>query len=86
MAAERLTMRQIREALRLKWELGYSDRQAASACGVSRPTIKAYVARATAAGLRWPLPEDLDDPALEQRLFPPSPVMAPGTRPLRISP
>ena len=82
MAAERLTMRQIREALRLKWELGYSDRQAASACGVSRPTIKAYVARATAAGLRWPLPEDLDDPALEQRLFPPSPVMAPGTRPL----
>ena len=82
MAAERLTMRQIREALRLKWELGYSDRQAASACGVSRPTIKAYVARATAAGLRWPLPEDLDDSALEQRLFPPSPVMAPGTRPL----
>ena len=82
MAAERLTMRQIREVLRLKWGLGYSDRQAARACGVSRPAIKGYVARATAAGLRWPLPEDLDDPALELRLFPLPPVTAPSTRPL----
>ena len=29
MAAERLTIRQIREVLRLKWELGYPDRQTA---------------------------------------------------------
>ena len=82
MAAERLTMRQIREALRLKWELDYCDRQTAAACGVSRPAIKAYVSRATAAGLSWPLPDDLDDLALERRLFPPSPTAAPGARPL----
>lgn len=82
MAAERLTMRQIREVLRLKWELGYSDRQAARACGVSRPVIKAYLARAVAAGLQWPLPEELDDPALERRLFPPPPAGAPRARPL----
>lgn len=75
-------MRQIREVLRLKWELGYSDRQVARACGVSRPTIKTYVERAEAAGLQWPLPEALDDPALEQRLFPPPPAVAPRARPL----
>jgi transposase len=82
MAAERLTMRQIREVLRLKWELGYSDRRASSASGVSRPAIQSYVARATAAGLRWPLPPELDDPALEQLLFPLPSVTGPSTRPL----
>jgi transposase len=75
-------MRQIREVLRLKWELGYSDRQAALACGVSRPAIKTYLARATAAGLSWPLPDDLDDPALEQRLFPAPAVTPARARPL----
>jgi len=83
MTAERLTMRQIREVLRLKWVLGYSDRQAAHACGVSRPAIKAYLARAAAAGLQWPLPEALDDAALEQVLFPPSAAATgPRQRPL----
>ncbi len=66
MAAERLTIRQIREVLRLKWELGYPDRQTArppdrqtaSACGVSRPAITNYLKRAMSAGLHWPLPDD----------------------------
>jgi len=65
-------MRQIREVLRLKWALGYTDRQTAQACGVSRPAIKSYLRRALAADLQWPLPEGLDDPALEQLLFPPT--------------
>jgi transposase len=82
MAAERLTMRQIREVLRLKWGLGYSDRQTAAACGVSRPAIRNYLQRATAAGLHWPLPDELDDPALEQRLFPPPEAVPPRARPL----
>ena len=81
MTAERLTMRQVREVLRLKWERGYSDRKAAFACGVSRPTVKLTVERAIAAGLGWPLPVELDDAALERRLFPPAP--RPGqSRPL----
>lgn len=81
MTAERLTMRQVREVLRLKWERGYSDRKAAFACGVSRPAVKLTVARAIAAGLGWPLPVELDDAALERRLFPPAP--RPGqSRPL----
>lgn len=75
-------MRQIREVLRLKWGLGYSDRQTAIACGVSRPAIRSYLQRATAAGLQWPLPEELDDPALEQRLFRVSVTLPARTRPL----
>ena len=32
-------------------------------------TVTAYLQRAAAAGLSWPLPDDLDDAALEARLF-----------------
>ncbi len=74
-------MRQVREVLRLKWECGYSDRKTAFACGVSRPTVKLYAERASAAGLAWPLPASLDDAALERRLFPPAPRPGPS-RPL----
>lgn len=65
-----LTMRQIRELLRLKYGDGkLSDRAIAVQLGVARSTIQDYVARVDAAGLRWPLAEDLSDAVLEQRLF-----------------
>jgi len=32
-----------------------------------------YLRRAEVAGLSWPLPEGLDEEALERRLFPPQP-------------
>jgi len=70
MAAARLSMRQVREVLRLKWECGFSDRQTARSCGLSRPAVAEYVKRASAAGLFWPLPAQLDDAALEARLYP----------------
>ena len=34
-----------------------------------------YLRRAEAAGLRWPLPVELDDGALERLLFPPPPAL-----------
>jgi transposase len=64
-------MRQVYEVLRLKWAQGLSDRQVARSLGLSRPTVAHYVQRAQAAGLSWPLPDELDESALEQRLFPP---------------
>ncbi len=67
-------MRQVHEVLRLKWASGLSDRQIAQRLGLSRPTVAAYVQRAQAAGLSWPLPEGLDEAALERLLFPPSPA------------
>ena len=40
--------------------------------GVGKSTVDATISRATAAGLSWPLPSDLDDEALERRLYPPA--------------
>ncbi len=72
MANTRLSMRKIREILRVFWGSGLSARQAAASCGVGRTTVKEYLDRAEQAGLTWPLPDDLDDAALEMRLFPSS--------------
>lgn len=65
-------MRRIREILRLCWDLKLSHEDVGAAVGVSGSTVHRYVARATAAGLSWPLPQELDDADLERRLFPPA--------------
>ena len=67
MAATRLLMRRLRELLRLKYDVGLNHRAIAQACTVGLGTVTAYLHRATAAGLTWPLPDDLDDAALEAR-------------------
>lgn len=77
MPAERLSMRKIKEVLRLKFELKLADRQIARSCAINHNTVGDYLRRAKAAGLdRWPLP-DLDDTALETRLFPPRATLSP---------
>ena len=61
-------MRQITEVLRLNaQELSY--RQIAQSVGISASTVQSYLERAQRAGLSWPLPNDVDDAALEARLF-----------------
>jgi DNA-directed RNA polymerase specialized sigma24 family protein len=45
-------MRRIREVLRLRDEFGASQREIAQACRMPRTTVRAYLARADAAGLR----------------------------------
>ena len=65
MPAERLSMRQIREVLRLCWESRLPQRAAARSLGLGQGTVSSYLSRARAAGLTWPLPEDLDDARLE---------------------
>jgi transposase len=69
MPAQRLSIRQVREVLRLKWACGLSDRKIAQSLRVSRPTVAEYIRRAQAAGLSWPLPDALDETTLERRLF-----------------
>src|SRR6185369_14987408 len=82
-AKKRLTMRQLRTLLRLKHGgAGLSDRTSACQIGVARSTIQEYLARVEAAGLSWPLPDDLTDEALDRLLFPRS-GCRPGFRPLR---
>jgi transposase len=64
-------MRQVREVLRLKYACGQSERQIAGAVGISRYTVAEYLRRATVIGLTWPVPPELDDAALERKLFTP---------------
>lgn len=73
MPALRLSMRKIKEVLRLKLDRKLSNRQIAAACGIARPTVSEYLRRAADAGLNWPIPEELDDTSLERLLFPPPP-------------
>lgn len=79
MPGDRLSMRKIREILRLKHENGHSHREIAASCKVSPSTVGEYLSRVRAAGLRWPLPPELDEEALERLLFPP-PTLHVGPR------
>ena len=56
MAYRRLSMRRIREILRLKFEAGLSQRAIARAIGVSNSTVSEAFSRLGEAGLSWPLP------------------------------
>ena len=70
MPQERLSMRKIQEVLRLKWHSGLSNRAIARSCSISPTTVSEYIRRAQEAGLRWPLPESMDEDQLYQMLFP----------------
>lgn len=71
MANNRLSMRKITEALRLHFEHNRTNREIAQAIGTSPTTVGQYLRRAREAGIAYPLPEGLDDTAIESRLFPP---------------
>jgi transposase len=68
MAQARLPVRKIREVLRLK-AAGLSDRQIALSIGSARSTVQECVRRATDAGLEWSSVQELDEPALQARLY-----------------
>ena len=68
MPAERVSMRRVREILRLKHG-GASDRQIARSLRLARSTVGLTLQRAAAAGLRWPLPATLTDRVLEATLY-----------------
>lgn len=61
MGAERLSMRKIREVLRLRLGHGVGLLEIARSCGIGETTAGDYVRRFRAAGLSWPLPPELDD-------------------------
>jgi transposase len=71
MPSQRLPMRQVREVLRLKHVCGHSGHQIAAMVGISRYTVAEYLRRAGVVGITWPVPAELDDAALERRLFTP---------------
>jgi transposase len=76
MSATRLTMRKIREVLRLAFDCHLTKRQIARSCAIARSTVSEYLMRFTASGLSWPLSAETDDQKLEALLFPPIPVVS----------
>src|SRR5829696_6048343 len=72
MPAERVSMRKIRDVLRLTHAMGMSRRLVGEATGIGKTTVGEYVRRAAVAGLSWPFLDEIDDAALERRLFPPT--------------
>ena len=71
MAKARLSMRKIKEVLRLKFNCALSGHQIAHSCQISRSTVADYLDRFEKAGLGWPLPQDLSEEDLDKKLFPP---------------
>jgi transposase len=75
MAAERLSMRKIKEVLRLA-ALGHSRRAIGRSAGISHSTVGLYLEAAEAAGLTAEVIEGLPEAELEVRLFPPAETAA----------
>jgi len=78
----RLAMRKVRDILRLAWGQGLSRRQVGASLGIPFTTVADHLRRATEAGLSWPLPEGLDDAALEAALFHREPAPPAPARPV----
>jgi len=74
-------MRKISEVLRLK-AANLSIREIAASTGCARTTVHEYLVRAAGAGISWPLTAELDDEAIEAKLFPPESAERAAARPV----
>ena len=82
MSARRVSVRKIRELLRLLWECGLSQRQVAGCCGIGKTTVAECAARAHLSGLDWSTAASLSDEELEGRLYPPVELVPASERPV----
>src|ERR1700692_4282613 len=80
MPTERLSMRKVREVLRLKHALGLSFREISDATGVGKTAVGEYVRRAAVIGITWPVPDEIDDTTIERRMFDCRDAPAPAER------
>ena len=68
----RLSMRKIREILRLRFDCKLTIRQISVSIRVSTGAVTKYLNLFGQSGLSWPLPTDMDDTALINQLSPES--------------
>jgi len=66
----RVSLRVTREILRLKFEARLSHRQIGRACGASCSTVSEAVGRFQASTLTYEEAQELDEAALQARLYP----------------
>ena len=69
MPRARIAMHSIQEILRLRHECDCSQREIARSCGLSTGAVNKLLQLAGQAGLGWPLPAELDEAALHERLY-----------------
>src|ERR1700722_15629459 len=69
MPAERVSMRQAREIIRLKFSTSLPTREIARRLGLAPSTVRETLSRLENAGLCWPLPEGIGDAELEAALY-----------------
>src|ERR1700691_513385 len=69
MPAERVSMRQAREIIRLKFSASLPTREIARRLGLAPSTVRETLSRLDSAGLSWPLPEGIGDAELEAALY-----------------
>ena len=69
---KRINMRDVKEVLRLKFDLKLSNSKIALAVGVSEATIERYLYRVRKNEIAWPLPADITNDQLETILYPPT--------------
>jgi len=72
MARKRMSVRKIREILRLHFDEKRSNREAGTSVGKSASVVHDCLKRFEASGVGWPLGEEVDDEALEKRLYAPA--------------
>ncbi len=72
MAGKRVTMRNIREVLRLSLSAKLSLRKISASTKLSVGAIHKLLEKARQLQLSWPLPDDLDDAALARQFYPQS--------------
>lgn len=70
MPQQRLSMRKIRDVLKLRHGASLSLEEIARALKLSKGVVAKYLRLAQESGLNWPLPPELDDADLERRLYP----------------
>ena len=69
MPAERVTMRHVREIIRLKFSASVPTREIARRLGVAPSTVRETLRRFDSAAVGWPLPDGMTDGALEKALY-----------------
>jgi|SoiMethySBSTD1v2_1073268.scaffolds.fasta_scaffold40894_5 transposase len=78
MSALPISMRKIKEVLRLNFDAGLSQHQIAAALKISPGVVNKYLKAANAANIAWPLPDDLSETQLRRKLFPPGAAPQPA--------
>jgi transposase len=68
-----LPMRKLLDILRLHFSGGFSNQIIADSLRISKGSVFNCLQRFQAAGLSWPLPEDISQNVLQEKLFPKKP-------------